>query len=90
MMNTLKIYKDSLKAGFSEEQSLCMANTSENLLYNLKEEFNNLKGEFASNKLTAFFGTLIIAIGGFTLNKVIDIDKRVSVLESKIEMKYGN
>lgn len=92
MINTLQIYKESLSAGFTEEQAVSMANASSLMEKTLREEIYSWKSEFASNRVVTIFGTaimamggLIIGIGGFTLNKVTHIDKRLTVLETKFE-----
>lgn len=80
-IDTLKAYEELLKVGILPEQARIQVDLIDHSFNEILKEF---KGEFASNKMVAIMGSIIIAIGSFTLTKVIDLDKRVAILENTI------
>jgi hypothetical protein len=88
MIDTHAMYKKLLDEGYDATYAEQKVKFATELESHFDAKLNNfvteLKRDFASNKLIAVLGTLIIMIGGFTLSKVIEMDKRLAVMESKL------
>ncbi len=80
-LDTLKIYQEYIAAGFTEEKAVAMTNVLENSFIT---KVNELRREFTSNKMVAIMGTIIIAIGGFTLNKLWDLSHDMTEVKSRL------
>jgi len=89
--NTLKVYKELMNNGMTSEQATAHVAGLEEAAKGLTQWLREAKKDFASNKLVSIFGTVIIAIGSFTLVKMwdlshdmIEVKTRLTVLEQKI------
>ena len=80
-VNTLEIYDELMAKGFSEVQARAQTEILEN---SFKAVYEDFKDTFASNKLITIIGTIIIAIGGFTLNKVWDLSHDIIEVKSRL------
>ena len=76
-MDTLKYYEELVSNGVPEAQAKIHTYAMEG---QEKTVINQFKGEFASNKLVALIGTIIISIGGFTLAKIWDLSHDMVIL----------
>jgi hypothetical protein len=61
-IDTLEIYKDALASGLTEEQARFQVRQAKNLECSFLYRINELKDEFASNKVVSTFGTMILAV----------------------------
>jgi hypothetical protein len=77
-INALQMFFDLKKAGFSDDQAEAQAKAADNAV-------SQILSEFASNKLLAGIGAIIIAIGGFTLAELWYLSKEVSVLSRDMQ-----
>lgn len=95
-VNTLEVCDKYRAAGFDDATARALTNILEN---SFMTKVNELKEDFASNKvvniwgsIVAFFGAILIGIGGFTLVKVwdlshdmVDVKNRLTTLEDRIK-----
>jgi hypothetical protein len=81
-INTLKVYKDALLAGFDERQAIHQAETFEKSFADI---FQDLKEDFASQRLIYILGgimlTVLVAIGG----ELWWLSKEVSILSRDMQ-----
>lgn len=80
-LDTLKIYKEYLALGHNE---ISAQKETDILEHSFMTKVNELKSEFLSNKLAAFMGSLIIAIGGFTLAKMWDLSHDMTEVKTRL------
>jgi hypothetical protein len=80
-IDTLKVYEEYRAAGFSDIKARTATQVLEQSFI---AKVNELKEDFASNKLIAILGSIIIAIGGFTLNKVWDLSHDMVEVKTRL------
>lgn len=76
-IDALKMYFDLRKSGFTDEQAEAQAKSADNAI-------SQALSEFASNKLITIFGTIIIAIGGFSLTQMWNLSHDMTEVKSRL------
>lgn len=86
-IDTLQVYKEAIQAGYTETEASFYANTLDN---SFMTKVNELKYDFASQKLITILGGIIISIGIALVTITWNISVDIEVLKSKITLMENN